>query len=470
MNLKTVFAVLFIVLIPTISYSQDCDCESNFEWVKKTIEENDAGFQYIIDKKGQRAYDLHNLLISEKIKEAKDLKTCTGLLIEWLSFFRKGHLGIGRLKYDSPAKSENENSDNKSYETVDIDIPKYEEYIRSKKEADYEGIWKMGDNTIGIKKEGKGYVGFIIESIDDTWQPGQVKFKIVKDGDKIIESTFYMYDHSPCKIDAMELIGNNYLLIGSINPLKRLSPIFPTEPSVERYLKSTDTQKPYLEELNATTLYLRIPSFYTREPVDSVIMVHKDRILKTENLIIDIRNNGGGTDLSWFELRPFLYTNPIRTVWVERLSTKQNNQVFLEYKKEWEYNQLEQHLGEFVNLYNRPIDIYTYPTIHVYPKNVGILIDEGVASAAEQFLLAAKQSKKVKLFGTSTKGELDISNMIFVESPSKEFRLRYGSTRSLRIPGMTIDDIGIQPDYYLDKSIPHYKWVDFVNEVLNQKE
>lgn len=24
---------------------QDCNCESNFQWVKKTFEENDAGFR-----------------------------------------------------------------------------------------------------------------------------------------------------------------------------------------------------------------------------------------------------------------------------------------------------------------------------------------------------------------------------------------------------------------------------------------
>jgi hypothetical protein len=34
---------------------------------------------------------------------------------------------------------------------------------------------------------------------------------------------------------------------------------------------------------------------------------------------------------------------------------------------------------------------------------------------------------------------------------------------------MTIDGKGIQPDYYLDESIPKYKWVGYVTEVLNGK-
>ena len=32
---------------------------------------------------------------------------------------------------------------------------------------------------------------------------------------------------------------------------------------------------------------------------------------------------------------------------------------------------------------------------------------------------------------------------------------------------VVIDDIGMQPDYYLDETIPQYKWVELVNEVLN---
>jgi C-terminal processing protease CtpA/Prc len=104
-----------------------------------------------------------------------------------------------------------------------------------------------------------------------------------------------------------------------------------------------------------------------------------------------------------------------------------------------------------------------------YPKNIGIIINNKNGSTAEQFLLAAKQSKKVKLFGTTTAGVLDISNMYFVESPCKEFKLGYSLSKSLRIPDMEIDGKGIQPDYYIDKSIPQYDWVNYVNEILNEK-
>ena len=466
---------IILAIVAVLAYpvnGQTCNCESNFEWVKKTFEENDAGFQYIIDKKGQAAYNIHNQLILGKIKVAETLTECIGLLNEWLMFFRSGHIGIESLR--------NEKSTLKP-ETWKGNISQFEKYISEKKEADYEGIWDIGGVLkIGIQKEGANYVGFIIESSADTWKPGMMILKIEQNGNKL-KSTRYRRDFSPVEIGEPELIGNNHLQIGQ-QTFKRLKPHFSPDTFAENYFKSINSPNPFMEELNATTLYLRIPSFDFEDKlaIDKLIADNKDIILKTKNLIIDLRNNGGGTDQSFYELLPFLYTNPIRTISVKFLSTTLNNQNFLdastssdldEDTRKWAknmYDKSQTKLGEFVFSSHEPVSIYRRDTVHDFPKNVGIIINESNASTTEQFLLAAKQSKKVKLFGVTTLGALDISNMASVESPCKEFELRYCLSRSMRIPGMTIDDIGLQPDYYLDKTIPQYKWVEFVNDILNQ--
>ena len=434
-----------------------------------------------LDKKGLAAYNIHNQLMLEKIETAETSTECTGLLYEWLTFFRSGHIGIERLTNEITAP-QNVSPTVQNPETWKGDISRFEKYIHAKKEADFEGVWETGVYKIGVIKEGMNYVGFIIESGVETWKPKQIKLKIEQDGDKL-KSTFFMRDYSPVVSGAPEWIGENYLQIGQ-QTLKRIEPIFPPDLFVENYFKLINTWNPYLEILNETTLYLRIPAFDVRykSDIDSVILANKEHILKTENLIIDLRNNGGGSDSSFEELLPFLYTNPIRTVNMELLSTTQNNQQFLDYLTNPEYDfdqetlqrikeiydKMQSKLGDFFNPDDEYVSIIQQDTIYQYPKNVGIIINKGNASTTEQFLLAAKQSKKVKLFGTATYGALDISNLLSIESPCNEFRLWYCFSRSLRIPDFAIDDVGLQPDYYLDKTIPQYKWVEFVNEVLNQ--
>jgi len=110
-------------------------------------------------------------------------------------------------------------------ETWEGDISEFEKYINTKEEADFEGIWDIdGVYKIGIIKEGINFVGFIIESSVDTWQPKLVKLKIEK-FDEQVKTTYYMRDHSPVTSDNPKLFDDNHLQIGQ-HTLKRLKPIF----------------------------------------------------------------------------------------------------------------------------------------------------------------------------------------------------------------------------------------------------
>ncbi|MFC0345275.1 hypothetical protein [Epilithonimonas hispanica] len=63
---------LLLILMSTFTFGQECDCEANFLWAKKTFEENDAGFRYTIEKNGQDTYNILNQKILEKAKGAKN--------------------------------------------------------------------------------------------------------------------------------------------------------------------------------------------------------------------------------------------------------------------------------------------------------------------------------------------------------------------------------------------------------------
>jgi len=475
--------ILILALMPLIVFSQECDCTSKFKWAKKIFEENDAGFVHTLEKKTDLAYQIHNQKFEEKVSEIKDPIVCLQALYQWLRFFRLGHIGI-RLteqakKTEVKIDSDKIRAQYKDWEKLEVDIDDFTTYLKSKKSCDFEGIWLSEPYEIGVKKIGEEYVGFIIEADGSYWTEGQVKFKIHADK----TGTYYMRDHSPRNFDAAKLLGKNYLEMGS-NSLKRTLPeLVDDAPDTKRYFNIMEARKPFFEAIDDNTVMLRIPSFRIKQKkyIDSLIVKHKAQILSTPNLIIDLRNNGGGSGQSYSELLPLIYTDTIRGLGVEFLSTPLSNEKLLRLAEDTEndfsdsdremfkreYEKLSKHIGEFVNLDSVIVDKTYYDTIHPYPQKVAIIINGDCASATEQFLLAAKQSKKVKLFGTKTFGALDVSNMNFAPSPCGDFELGYCTSKSYRIPDMAIDDVGIQPDYYLDQEIPKYEWIKHVTKILN---
>lgn len=471
--------LITLLVFPLLANAQDCNCEKNFNWVKETFEKNDAGFTYVINSKGNETYQKHNAIFLNKVKNISDLNECVKTIYEWSTFFRKGHIGFQNVQSKAPKKLSKQEiiKKYKDTEKVNIDLENFKDYLKSKKTQDYEGFWDANQFKVGVKKIGNEYIGFITEADGTYWTKNQVKFKIKSDG----SVDFYMKDHSKHTFNSADFIGTNFLEMGFVNLVRVGTEI---EPEVKKYLNKIFTRKPFFEKLNKKTAYIRIPSFRNsnKKNIDSLILAHKSEILKTENLIIDLRNNGGGSDRSYEELLPIIYTNPIRTVGTEFLSTETNNRRMLEFSKDTvngfdqkfkdfakkSYIKLSKHIGEYVNLEDKLIRTTTFGEIYEYPKNIGIIINDRNASATEQFLLASKQSKKVKLFGTTTAGVLDISNMYYVKSPCEEFEFGYGLSRSARIPGMTIDGKGIQPDFYIDKTIPKHKWIEFVTKKLSE--
>lgn len=449
---------------------QTCDCSKHYEWLKSAFEENDAGFQYILDKKGQQAYDIHNTITKNRIAGITQLDSCAVELNEWLRFFRKGHLGLEISNarpvtaMQAPAKS------------LKTDPGKFKKYLDKKTTKDYEGIWKLDGYEIIVQHLNGGYTGTILSAENKSWKPEQIKFTINREN----KGTFFMGDHSPKTINQVELLGEDVMRMDAFY-LKRIYAQKETDKNIQEFMQAMTARSPYGYKRHENTVYLRIPSFgdESKRAIDSVIAGLKTGILQSRNLIIDLRGNGGGSDNSFNGLLPFIYTTPIRTVFLEFLSTKHNNKRWQEQlnepgiseddKKEIRdiCQKLDANLGKFINLFDTEVMITKFDTVYPNPQQIAVIIDGQNASTTEQFLLAAKQSKKVKLFGSTTYGALDISNMYELESPDKSLILHYCLSKSLRIPELSIDDKGIEPDFYLDRQIPGYRWLDHVDTVLN---
>jgi len=475
------YILLWVVLTISITaFGQECNCEQNFNWMRKTFEENDAGFQYIMDEKGRDAYDMLNERITEMAKNAVTLSDCQNAIYEWSRFFRTGHFGFSILKTNNYSQSPDIDTKSKTHPVVKVDYAKFEKRVNAISIPTIEGMWNDGTYKVGIVKTNEGYKGFIINAEKTQWLPNHLKFLISDNGEN---ADLWMRDFSKRENLKVELIGNNLINIGNILYLKRESRSYDDTQAVKDYIRFLYAgTKPYFQLLSEKTSYIRIPAFDLdyRKHIDSVIAANSHSIEKTQNLIVDIRYNGGGADISYEKLLPFLYTNLIRTVGVRHLSTPLNNKTMLALSENKNFDQehqaaykeayetLNRNIGKFVNLSDAIVKEKKLEQVLPLPKNIAILINKGNASTAEQFLLAAKQSKKVKLFGTTTSGALDVSNMADVISPDGNFELSYCRSISYRIPEMAIDGKGIQPDYYLDSSIPDKEWAEHVRKILEE--
>jgi len=246
---------------------------------------------------------------------------------------------------------------------------------------------------------------------------------------------------------------------------------------------------PVATPLNDSTYFLRIPNFDSNM-ANELVEKYWDEITTRPNLIIDIRNNGGGQDNYYEKLAELIYTNPYESIGVEWYSTKSiiedweyainNNKIKEGFEEESKalLEEMKKNVGGFIlHPYYDGDDIVERDTMYTYPKRIGIIINENNASSAEQFLLEAKQSSKVTVFGAkNTAGVLDYSNITPKELPSGKYNLWLPATRSRRLPDNPIDNIGIAPDILIpfepqeqlyDKLDSWVYFVKFYLELMN---
>ena len=209
--------------------------------------------------------------------------------------------------------------------------------------------------------------------------------------------------------------------------------------------------------MNDSTFFLRIPSFRDSTS-NQMIKDNWEAITSRPYLIVDLRCNSGGNDQFFDALMALTYSRPYLIHGVEQYATPD----FLDFFKdiiahdpqsEWrDYLQeltdsMENHLGDYVL---RPgmqrIRLVRRDTVYQNPRRIGLLIHGRNASSAEQYILEAKESEKVVLFGNErTSGTLDLSNVFAITSPSGWFKLYIPTTRSCRWPDIVIDGKGIAP-------------------------
>jgi hypothetical protein len=430
-----------------------------FDSLKSYFERNYVGYADKVTPATLAAYQEHTNKAYAWAKRARSKADCYFVIDYWLDFFKDHHVSI-----QTPA-------DPTTVETIHLT----ERSLQHVPDSAIEGIYYTMDSgyKVGIVKSNTGlrsYVGVILASGVSTWKPGQVKFELIKTDSNEYKVLGYLGSHSPyfstIKGDLRKgLSAEGWYKNGVVPDAPPYKPLFVEEQGNAFYKK-----------LNDSTGYLRIRSFNLiyAKGIDSVIRTNLKSIQSMPRLVIDLRWNGGGGDHAMSFLQPIVYTNPVKNIGVDLLLTPDNitaweNAVnrYREVLPKKEYDHLMQLLdqgrGKERTMVNFAADYTgTLPAVWPMPSKVAIVINNGCASATEEFLLFAKQSKKVVMAGEPSNGSLDYSNVVQKKFYGPDFQLSYPTTRSRRLEvGLGIDNVGVQPDIPLDLTSG-----DWLNELL----
>ena len=445
----------------------------DFDFVVKKITANYAGWDTKVTDKTRPQLEALTTKLRAKAATASDDELLS-ILQQWIGFFHDGHTGVSAVAVDSPASSSAA-----ATKIVVPTLPWSEHYVEAKlakletSRDPIEGTWGIDeDQPWGARlavmrdvRSASGFSGVVVRSKGGGWNVGEKRAAIERKKDGTYVAHLTLGDGR--KVD----FAGRVVADGDIFQVKDGEAWFRDWPKAhdpDKAERLFPSGRLFLKRLSPKTLWLRIPSFDESQykPLKDLVAAHRKELESTPNLLIDLRNNGGGSDYVYGVLMPLLYTRPVISVGIQLRASTDNialrEAVAERIKKdvpdaaaqiEAQNKLMQQHLGEYVAPDPIPFGFDREDKVLPYPRRVAVLID-GAGSSAEQFLLDARQSHKVTLFGKrNSAGVLDFANIVSIPTPSGRYQVRWGTSRSLRVPDDPVDPDGIAPDIRIPSKV-----------------
>lgn len=377
------YLVLILLFAINLSFSQDkkCNCINEIDNISKLIK-NAKSYKLEIKKKNKEA-DFENWkeeIKQEIVNDSLINFFCVGYLQKYISFINDRHNEI----YSLPNK-------------ILSNVPFYKKEIdiTLKNNDNISGIYYAGNDKIVVKKEKNNiWYGITLKSNSKKWTKGKIRLRI----NKIKNNEFELF----------EFYKNGQLFYQKNIKIKngRISSTFWNKDNKYFFNKNHKENFSY-KSINPSFDYIAIKTF---KRTNTLIKKANNFYAKTlhkltkRNLIIDLRNNGGGSANQARQLLKFL----------KRSKTIQKIYVLVNFK---------------------------------------------TASAAELVLLQLKKDKRTVLVGENSRGMLKYgygNKAFFTTTNCANFKV----TLSTKITNKSLEKyeyIGIKPDYYLNNNT---SWIE----------
>lgn len=467
MNKVIYFLFATLLSYPIKALSQNCNCHDNITYLISSVKENYPGYEDKVTRDNSVSFQQMTDSIVLASKTTSDTH-CYRLMKAWLSFFKDNHLDvIFQLNESNKGFIRSAFSQEAVFSINKDSVITY--YSRAKSSNSLEGIWQLagGNYKVALIRSGpKKLLGVVLEADSVFWVPGQIKFELTAVGKNEYRVVYRTREHVNVETKITANARQTYLNLANSKWIKSYAEVTPEA------VISENADLVYFKVIDSSTTLLNIPSFDLpfKKAIDSTIAANIAAITGKRFFIIDIRNNRGGSSVSFEKLLPILYTKPIKSLQGKILASRDNISLYeswiqnptLPQKTKDDFTKLIEKMKTHVDQYVlEEEEVFYSDTLYRYPEKIAILSNEYSVSASEDLLLKAKQSSKAILFGRKTTGILDYANLIGTRKfPCDNYLFLCPTSKGTWLPEHPIDNIGISPDIEIKGNVD---WIRFVS-------
>ena len=269
----------------------------------------------------------------------------------------------------------------------------------------------------------------------------------------------YLYPNRRPKFYRASL-DNTKLTLGRVNVFYRIKDVGASAIPGDT---STVSNKLVFRQLSASTNYLRVPdfSYEIHGAIDSIVQTNIKALTSKPNLIIDVRNNGGGADRSYAALLPVMMNDTLNPSPITAAIYCTPDIIEDNIKHKYEHCEtkadsagddstiayIQRYKGQYTPA---EFDTFSVDTVYHYPLKIAVVMNKWCASSAEGFILTARQSSKVKLYGENTSGMLGYGDWRAVKMPHLPIEISMPTKKMFFRNNEDYESTGIPPDIQLD--------------------
>lgn len=232
-------------------------------------------------------------------------------------------------------------------------------------------------------------------------------------------------------------------------------------PATDEQKTETISKSVIFEEKNPTTAYLQIKNFSTSADELEAVLPTIVANPNFKNLIIDLRDNGGGGISAAFALAKYIVTNDLEVGYfpTNKLNYSGFQPELFNKLPELQPKSTEEFGNELRTLPGVKL-VFKKPANPVFTGKIYVLTNGNTGSTCEPIVYALKNTKKATIIGETTAGAMLAASPFFV---SKKYMVILPIGDFYTYDGVHLDNVGVDPDIKVKSADAITKALEIIN-------